>query len=61
MLRADQKTPDVYWLVHGTGLTIFKEARVIAYFDLDDCAKIAEGIKLSLAAAAEKENDRQVS
>ena len=58
MLRADDKTPDVYWLVHGTGLTIFKEAQVIVYFNLEDCAKIAEGIRASLEAA-EKKDDRQ--
>jgi hypothetical protein len=58
MPRADDKTPGVYWLVHGTGLTIFKEAQVIAYFDLHDCAKIAEGIALSIAAA-ENKDDRQ--
>jgi hypothetical protein len=37
---------------------IFKEAQVIAYFDLDDCAKIAQGIALSLEAA-ENKDDRQ--
>jgi hypothetical protein len=58
MPRADDKTPGVYWLVHGTGLTIFKEAQVIAYFDLENCAKIAEGIRVSLEAA-EKKDDRQ--
>lgn len=50
MKRADIRTPNVYWLVHGTGLTVFKEAEVIAYFDLDDCEKIKQGIEAALNA-----------
>lgn len=60
MPRADHKTPDVYWLVHETGLTIFKEAQVIAYFNLFDCANIAKGIQIALDAA-ENKDDRQAS